>query len=125
VKNLLAFSAFLAAGFLLGSRRARKAGPIKVMSIAVEVDTSQAMPALYRLQKQAEKTTAAVEALAAGNVVTDPWVDEREAKPADGEEVYVSVVRRAVRVEGKWELKGAEPIDLEVDAVQWMKIPVD
>jgi hypothetical protein len=52
VKNLLAFTAFLAAGFLLGSRRARKAGPIQVMSIEVKVDAKEALATLKTLEAQ-------------------------------------------------------------------------
>jgi hypothetical protein len=52
VKNLLAFTAFLAAGFLLGSRRARKAGPIQVMSIEVKVDAKEALATLKKLEAQ-------------------------------------------------------------------------
>lgn len=58
MKNLLAFTAILAAGFLLGSRRARKAGPIDQFCIEVKADTSQAVAALKDLQAQAVKTTA-------------------------------------------------------------------
>lgn len=56
MKNLLAFTAFLAAGFLLGSRRARKAGPIGQICMEVKVDTAQAVAALKELQAQTTKT---------------------------------------------------------------------
>lgn len=56
MKNLLAFTAFLAAGFLLGSRRARKAGPIDQLCIEVKADTTQAVEALKRLEAQYVKT---------------------------------------------------------------------
>lgn len=64
MKNLLAFTAFLAAGFLLGSRRARKAGPISVMPMRIEIEanTSQALSSLKLLQAQAVKTTDALSA---------------------------------------------------------------
>lgn len=60
MKNLLAFTAFLAAGYLVGCRRARKAGPISQMCIEVEVDTSQAISALKHLQAYALKATVAL-----------------------------------------------------------------
>ncbi len=60
MKNLFAFAAFLAAGFLLGSRRARKAGPIEQICIEVKADTAQAVAALKDLQTQAVKTTNVV-----------------------------------------------------------------
>jgi hypothetical protein len=66
VKNLLAFSAFLAAGFLLGSRRARKAGPIEVLTI--EVDATQATTALRVLGQQAAKTAAHLDEVASYDV---------------------------------------------------------
>ena len=56
MKNLLAFTAFLAAGFLLGSRRARKAGPIEQFCIEVKADTKEALAALKELQAQIVKT---------------------------------------------------------------------
>jgi hypothetical protein len=59
VKNLLASTAFLAAGFLLGSRRARKAGPIDQLCIEVKADTTQAVEALKRLEAQYVKTYSA------------------------------------------------------------------
>lgn len=93
--------------------------------MAVEVDASQATAALKDIEARAVKACAAVEALSAAVAATDPWVDERESKPADGEEVYVSVVRRAACVGGKWELKSPEPINLEVDTVHWMKITAE
>jgi hypothetical protein len=124
MRNLLAFTAFLAAGFLLGSRRARKHGPVTVIDMAIEVDTSQATTALKELEARAVKACTAVEALSAATAAADEsWLDEREGKPSEGEEVYVSVVRRAIRTAGKWELKSLEPIDLETDTVHWMKIP--
>ncbi len=59
MKNLLAFTAFLAAGFLLGSRRARKAGPVQEICIEVKADTKKALAALKELQAQVVKTDAA------------------------------------------------------------------
>jgi hypothetical protein len=56
MKNLLAFTAFLAAGLFLGGRRARKAGPIEQICIEVKADTSQAVAALKELQAQTVKT---------------------------------------------------------------------
>jgi hypothetical protein len=55
MRNLLAFTAFLAAGYLLGCRRARKAGPIEQLSIEIKADTSQAVAALKKLQAEAVK----------------------------------------------------------------------
>ena len=60
MKNLLAFTAFLAAGFLLGSRRARKAGPIGQICMEIKVDTAQAVAALKELQAQATKTISVI-----------------------------------------------------------------
>ncbi len=60
MKNLLAFTAFLAAGFFLGSRRARKAGPINQYCIEVKADTKEALAALKELQAQVVKTDAVV-----------------------------------------------------------------
>lgn len=58
MKNLLAFTAFLAAGFFLGSRRARKTGPIEQFCIEVKADTKEAYAALKELQAQIVKTEA-------------------------------------------------------------------
>jgi hypothetical protein len=60
MKNLLAFTAFLAAGLLLGGRRARKAGPIDQYRIEVKADTKEAVAALKELQAQVVKTDTAV-----------------------------------------------------------------
>lgn len=56
MKNLFAFTTLFAAGFLLGSRRARKAGPVGQICIEVQADTAQAVAALKELQAQATKT---------------------------------------------------------------------
>ena len=63
MKQLLAFTAFLATGFLLGNRRARKAGPACVINCAVEVDTSQATAALKALEARAVHAQRAVSTL--------------------------------------------------------------
>ena len=63
MKNLLAFTAFLAAGFLLGSRRARKAGPVEVMSIEVKVDAKEALATLKTLETQTVRLTCRGEEL--------------------------------------------------------------
>jgi hypothetical protein len=60
MKNLLACAAFLGAGVLFGSRRARKAGPIGQICVEVKADTAQAVTALKELQAQAVKTIATV-----------------------------------------------------------------
>jgi hypothetical protein len=52
MKNLLAFTAFLVIGYGLGSRRARKAGPVEVMSIEVKVDAKKALATLKTLEAQ-------------------------------------------------------------------------
>lgn len=61
MKNLLAFTAFLAAGFLLGSRRARKAGPITQLGIEVVCDAKNALAQLKELEQQAAKTAVRLE----------------------------------------------------------------
>ena len=123
MKNLLLFTALLAVGFAVGKKRARKKGPVTTLDMAVVVDCSQAVATLKALEARAVKACTAVGALNAATAAIDPWVDERESTPAEGKEVYISVVRRAVRADGKWELKNPEPISLEADTVHWMEIP--
>jgi hypothetical protein len=66
MKNLLAYAALLGAGFLFGSRRARKAGSIDQICIEVKADTAQAVAALKELQAQSVKTQAVLAECAGG-----------------------------------------------------------
>ena len=78
MKNLLAFTAFLAAGILLGSRRARKAGPISQICVEVKADTAQAVAALKNLQAQAVKTQTVLAECAGGTgLVAVGWPEQK------------------------------------------------
>ena len=57
MKNLVPFLFALGMGFALGKRRARKRGSIELMTVEIQVDSSQAVSALAAVDKKAQQAT--------------------------------------------------------------------
>ena len=67
MKKLVFFAVALASGFALGSRRARKRGPIEQLCIEIKADTSQAVAALGELTKKVQVCKVHVDGLLKGS----------------------------------------------------------
>ncbi|MGI4736326.1 MAG: hypothetical protein ACRYG7_14205 [Janthinobacterium lividum] len=63
MKNLLLFTALLAIGFAVGKKRARKKGPVDVVSIEIECNAKGALADLKELERQATKTAMRLESV--------------------------------------------------------------